>query len=83
MLNLNSDNRNINNEAKTQLPPILSKSVSIPKCVHFFGIKVFNSLPQRPKKATGNIKQFKTALKCYLLTHSFYSTDEYFNVNKQ
>jgi hypothetical protein len=27
------------------------------------GIKVFNSLPQSLKKATGNIKQFKTALK--------------------
>jgi hypothetical protein len=38
--------------------------------VHSFSIKVFDSLPQSLKKATGNIKQFKTALKRYLLTHS-------------
>jgi hypothetical protein len=35
------------------------------------------------KKATSNIKQFETGLKCYLLTHSLYAVDEYFNVNKQ
>jgi hypothetical protein len=43
----------------------------------------FSSLPQSLKKATGNIiKQFKTSLKHYLLTHSFYSIDEYFNAKK-
>jgi hypothetical protein len=52
------------------------------KGVHSLSIKVFNSLPQSLKIATGNIKQFKTALKHYLITHS-YSIDEYFNVNKQ
>jgi hypothetical protein len=50
---------------------------------HSFGIKMFSNLPQSLKKATGNIKQFKTALKFYLHTHSFYSIDEYFIVNKQ
>jgi hypothetical protein len=45
--------------------------------------KVFNSLPQSLKKATSNINKFKTALKRYLVTHSFYFIDDYFNVNKE
>jgi hypothetical protein len=52
------------------------------KGVHSFGIKCsIVSLRVLKKKAINNIKQFKTALKHYLLTHALYSTDEYFKVH--
>jgi hypothetical protein len=65
-----ADKRRSHHINTTQLPQKFIKSISMSKGVHFFGIKVFNSLPQSLKKATGSIKQFKTALKRYLLTPS-------------
>jgi hypothetical protein len=47
------------------------------------GIKVFNNLPQSIKNLSNDTKQFKSALKNYLHAHSFYSIDEYFNVNRE
>jgi hypothetical protein len=32
---------------------------------------------------SNDTKQFKSALKNYLHAHSFYSIDEYFNVNRE
>jgi hypothetical protein len=83
MYNLNSDTHNINMRQKLNFLNIEQIYLYIKKGVHSLDIKVFSTLPQSLKKATGNIKQFKTALKCYLLTHSFYSIDEYFNAVRQ
>jgi hypothetical protein len=44
---------------------------------------VFNNLPQSIKNLINDTKQFKSALKNYLHAHSFYSIDEYFNVNRE
>jgi hypothetical protein len=49
----------------------------------FTGIKVFNNLQQSIKYLSNDTKQFKLALKNCLRTHSFYSIDEYFNVNRE
>jgi hypothetical protein len=46
-----------------------------------FGIKVFNHLPFTVKDLYHKEKQFRPALKRFLLTNSFYSLDEYFNWN--
>jgi hypothetical protein len=53
------------------------------KGVYFTGIKVFNNLPQSIKNLSNDTKQFKSALENYLHAHSFYSIDEYFNVNRE
>jgi len=53
------------------------------KRVYSIGIKVFNSLPQGIKNLSDNSETFKSALKNDLNAHSFYFTDEYFNVNKE
>jgi hypothetical protein len=45
--------------------------------------KVLNYLPQSIKNLSNDTKQFKSALKNYLHAHSFYSMDEYFNVNTE
>jgi len=42
------------------------------------GIKVFNALPTTIKDISSNPKKFKVTLKHYLLTHLFYSLDEFF-----
>jgi len=47
----------------------------------FFLIKLFNHLPINIKNLSNGIKLFKPALKRFLLLHSFYSIEEYFNYN--
>jgi hypothetical protein len=47
----------------------------------YFGIKIFNHLPFSIKDLSHKEKQFRPALKRFLLTSSFYSWDEYFNWN--
>jgi hypothetical protein len=42
------------------------------------GIKVFNHLPHNIKNLSRNVKQFKSALKKFLLRGSFYTLEEYF-----
>jgi hypothetical protein len=81
MYNLNSDIYNINTRHKFNFPQYSTNLSLYQKGVYSFGIKVFNNLPQTLKKWTDNNKQFKIALKQYLHTHSFYSLDEYFNVD--
>jgi hypothetical protein len=51
------------------------------KGTYYLGIKVFNSLPPSIKNTVIDMKQFKFALKRFLLLNSFYSLEEYFNYN--
>jgi len=51
------------------------------KGVHFAGIKIFNHLPTHIKCVANEIQVFKSALKRFLLSNSFYSTEECFNSN--
>jgi hypothetical protein len=47
-----------------------------------FVIEVFKSLPPSIKNLVHDTKQFRSALKRFLLLNSFYSLEEYFNYNK-
>jgi hypothetical protein len=49
------------------------------KGTYYFGTKVFNNLPSNIKNLAHNTKQFRFALKRFLLLNSFYSLEEYFN----
>jgi len=49
------------------------------KRVYHCGIKIFNHLPQNIKNLSWNVKEFKLALKSFLLMGSFYTFDEYFD----
>ena len=53
------------------------------KGVYCLAIKIFNGLPSDSKNFSNNPKKFKTVLKSFLCTNSFYSLDEYFNVNEE
>ena len=73
--------------ASTQDTPIISHYPSsnlttFQKGSYYFGIKVFNSRPPSIKNLVHDTKQFRSALKRFLLLNSFYSLEEYFNYNK-
>jgi len=50
------------------------------KGAYYTGIKIFNFLPSHTKNVN-ETQVFKKTLKRFLLYNSFYSIDEYFNVN--
>jgi hypothetical protein len=47
------------------------------KGVHYSGIKLFNKLQPNINSLNHDIETFKPALKDYLLSHSFYSVEEF------
>jgi hypothetical protein len=51
------------------------------KGTYCFGIKVFNNLPSSIKNLAHDMKQFRFALKIFLLLNLFYSLEEYFHFN--
>jgi hypothetical protein len=44
---------------------------------YYEGIKFFNTLPSNIKSLSHDIKTFKPTVKNYLLSHSFYSAEEF------
>jgi hypothetical protein len=79
---VNSDVHNINTRQKYNFHHPSSDLSLYQKGVYPFGIKVFNNLPQKKNLSNGT-KQFKSALKNYLHTYSFYTVDEYFHVSRE
>jgi hypothetical protein len=47
--------------------------------VYYSGIKIYNQVPTAIKDLSDDKNKFKLAFKRYLLHHSFYSLEEYFN----
>ena len=52
------------------------------KAAYCVGVKVYNILPSYIKTESDNPKKFKTVLQNFLYKHSFYSLDEYFQLQK-
>jgi len=52
------------------------------KGVYYVGVKVFNKLPTYIKIESDNHKKFKLVLQKFLYESSFYSLDEYFELQK-
>jgi hypothetical protein len=52
------------------------------KGIYYTGVKLFNNLPRDIKEIVGLPNQFKSALKRYLVTHSFYELMEYYQVKE-
>ena len=51
------------------------------KGIYFSGIKIFNKLPVELKQLMGSTKHFKTAVRRYLVSHCFYTLNEFFNMD--
>jgi len=61
------------------LRPCLSHLTKYQKAVHYVGIGIFSHLPTSIKSMANETKEFKKALKRFLLDNSFYSMDAFFN----
>jgi hypothetical protein len=47
--------------------------------MYYSGIKIFNNLPHEIRDLANEAILFQNALKRFLLTNYFYSSEEYFN----
>jgi hypothetical protein len=73
----NQEIHNINTRCNANLHPPICKLMVFQKGVYFSGIKLYNHLPPNLKSISKEIKIFKPALKRFLLSHSFYTVEEY------
>jgi hypothetical protein len=76
----NTDVHNLNTRRKYDLHMPNTNLTKYKKIVYHTGIKLFNNLPPTIKSLNHDIKVFKPALKDYLLTHFFYSIDDFTSV---
>jgi hypothetical protein len=51
------------------------------KRVFYSGIKTHSHLPQTNKELSHDVKQFRLALKRFIISNSFYFLEEYFDIN--
>jgi len=56
----------------------LSHLAKYQKGVHYTSVRIFNHLPTSIKSIANETKEFKKAVKRFLLGNSFYSMDEFF-----
>jgi hypothetical protein len=79
-LQRNTDAHSLNTRCKCDLHMPYMNLTKYKKGVYYTGIKLFNSLPPTIKSLNHDIKVFKPALEDYILTHSFYSVDDFTSV---
>ena len=77
LFTMNQEIYNINTRSNTNLHTPLCKLMVVQKGVYSTGIKLYNHLPPNLKNLSKEIKLFKPALKRFLITHLFYSVEEY------
>jgi hypothetical protein len=62
-----------------QLPS--AKLKLLQKGVFYSAIKTYNHLPKNIKELSYDVKQFRLALKRFIISNSIYSLEEYFDIN--
>jgi hypothetical protein len=77
----NNENHNLDTRQRNNLCLPQANLTIYQKGTYYSGIKIFNNLPLQIKKVADNQRKFKTALKNFLHTYSFYSTEEYLNLS--
>jgi hypothetical protein len=77
LFTMNKEIYNINTRSNTNFHTPLCKLMVVQKGVYSTGIKLYYHLPPNIKNLLKEIKLFKPALKRFLLTHLFYSVEEY------
>jgi len=84
MYKVNSEvNPSINIRQNSNVYQPSSNLATCKKGIYYFGIKVSNSRLSQIKNLSDNSRQFKSALKSLPYTNSFYSLDEFLNVNRE
>jgi hypothetical protein len=49
--------------------------------IFYSGIKTYHHLPKTIKELSHDVKKFRLALKRFIISNSFYSLEEYFDIN--
>jgi hypothetical protein len=78
----NSEIQHINTRQHANFHQPSVNGAKYQKGVYCLGVKVFNALPSDLKTEFNNPKKFKVLLQKFLCEKSFYSLDEYFDVQK-
>jgi len=81
LFTLNGDKHNILTRQSGDLYLPSSSLTLYQNGVHFTGVKIFNNLPRELKQLAVTPNKFKRTLREYLVSHCFYSLDEYFRMN--
>jgi len=74
---INNANHNIDTRQRNNLYLPQANLTIYQKGAYYSGIKIFNNLPLEIKIVADNQKKFKHALKKFLYTYTFYTTEEY------
>jgi hypothetical protein len=80
---VNSEIHHINTRQHANFPQPSVNVAKYQKGVYYSGVKVFNALPFDIKTEFNNPKELKVVLQKFLYEKSFYSLDEYFNLQKR
>ena len=72
----------VHTRSKTNLHPPIANLTKFQKGVYYSGIKIFNNLPHNIKELVNETKLFRKVLKRFLLSNSFYNSEEYFSYQK-
>jgi hypothetical protein len=80
---VNSELHHINTRQRVNVHQPSVNVAKYQKGVYCLGVKVFNALPSDIKTEFNNPKKFKVVLKKFLYEKSFYSLDEYFDLQKR
>jgi hypothetical protein len=70
-------------DLKTNLHPPTANLTKFQKGVYYSAIKIFNNLPHEIKDLANDILPLRNALKRFLLSNSFYNSNEYFNYRRR
>jgi len=82
LYNTNNQIHSVHTRFKTNLHPPIANLTKFQKGVYYSEIKIFNNLPHDIKDLANEITSFRNALKKFLLTNSFYNSEEYFNYHR-
>jgi hypothetical protein len=75
----NNPIHSVHTRFKTNLHPPIANLTKFQKGVYYSAVKTFNNLPHQIKDLANETIQFRNTLKRFLLTNSFYNSEEYFN----
>jgi len=77
---LNSDIHTINTRNNSNLYMPNTNLTIFQKGVLYSGCKIYNKLPPHIKGLSNDLKHFKSTLKGFLMEHTLYSTDEFYQI---
>jgi hypothetical protein len=79
----NSEIHDINTRYNYNLHLPSTNFTLVQKGVLYSGSRIYNHLPLNIKILSNDVKRFKSALKSYLIEHTFYSLDEYYQLTAE